>query len=275
MKRTRKPVERYAPPDERVEREGTEGGDGDDDEEESEGAARKRRAASSTARKELKGRQSYRPEGYRRPPTSAEVEEEKQPLPGRDGRGRLCFADHPEFKPNLSPKEVMQLGSFGGTYFRPITSGVTGETYRDAWREFPEDWFEGLDVRRQVASATYRPDVNKYSVKCGADLDQWESSGWINAVDPYGWFMWYCRFYLGRRTSDDERQLKRGLGVMGPKGRWRSTLYNKMLNSGRAAEDALEDLNISPVIRQTLQHWGYRPNLADLKEHAKRVGRRV
>lgn len=74
----------------------------------------------------------------------------REPLPGRSSDGYLIFPDYPEFTPNLTPKEVLQLGSFGGTYFRTIQSGVTGETYADAWKEFPMDWFDGLNIKRQV-----------------------------------------------------------------------------------------------------------------------------
>ena len=26
------------------------------------------------------------------------------------------FKDHPEFKPNLSPQQILKMGAFGGTY---------------------------------------------------------------------------------------------------------------------------------------------------------------
>lgn len=176
------------------------------------------------------------------------------------------------FRPNLTPKEVIQLGSFGGTYFRPITSGVTTLTYRDAWREFPADWFEGIllidvdifilltdmfiigiDIARCVISERYDPSLNTYGVQCGGDLKEWEESGWICEIDPYGWFQWYCRFYLGRRCSDDYRQITRAMGIMGPSGRWKKNLINKCLSCGLPPEQALEDKSISPKIRQLLQ----------------------
>ncbi len=71
------------------------------------------------------------------------------------------------------------------------------------------EWFENLDIERDVTSIVIQKEVNKYKVKIGGNLDMWESSGWITEIDPYGWFQWYCRFYLGRRTSDDKRQVKR------------------------------------------------------------------
>eukprot|EP00052_Salpingoeca_macrocollata_P008665 m.68394 g.68394 ORF g.68394 m.68394 type:complete len:166 (+) comp16706_c0_seq1:211-708(+) len=162
------------------------------------------------------------------------------------------------------------MGSFGGTYFRSIKSGVTGETYRNAWKEFPQDWFEGLDISKQVASQTYRTSVNKYKAKCGASLEEWEEKKWITKDSPYGWFAWYCRFYLGKRSWDDERQIGRGNRVMSPTGRWRVQLYNKIMRAG----STFDDLSISPTIRQTLQHWGYQPTQADYDSHVKKQARR-
>ena len=96
----------------------------------------------------------------------------------------------------------------------------------------------------------------------------WESSGWITEVDPYGWFMWYCRFYLGRRTYDDERQVKRWRAFASEKGRFRNNLISMI----RKKETKWNDKTISPKIRQGkrsytnyrkliktlgLQHWAY------------------
>ena len=58
------------------------------------------------------------------------------------------------------------------------------------YKEFPKEWFAGLDIRSQVVAAKYDTSVNKYGVKCGGGLDMWEGSGWISAIDPYGWFQW-------------------------------------------------------------------------------------
>ena len=73
------------------------------------------------------------------------------------------------------------------------------------------------------------------------------------------------RFYLGRRTADDARQISRWSGVTGEKGRWKRALMNKVL----AANARFDDKRISPVIRQTLLHWAYEIDAADLERHAK------
>ncbi|CAH1799241.1 unnamed protein product [Owenia fusiformis] len=189
-----------------------------------------------------------------------------EPIPTKNSKGQLVFKDAPEFQPNMTPKEVLQAGSFGGTYFRPIKSGVTKQSYTGVWKELPKDWTEGLDISRKVISCTYRPEVNTYKVKCGGSLEMWEDSGWIHKQDPYGWFMWYCRFYQGRRTEDDERQIGRWLRCAGVKGRWRNNLIGKCARGGCSFDNHA----ISPVVRQTLQHWGYRLNEADFKAAAKR-----
>ena len=118
------------------------------------------------------------------------------------------------------------------------------------------DWLKGLKIKKQVASPNYNKQLNKYKAECGGDLDMWEGSGWIAKIDPYGWFQWYCRFYQGRRSTDDDRQISRGNGVMGATGRWRSSLMNKILASNKKLEVAVDDPTISPKVRQLLQHWG-------------------
>lgn len=181
------------------------------------------------------------------------VSDKVKPIPQRNDAGDILFTDYPNFRPNLTPKEILQMGSFGGTYFRPISSKVTGLSYKDVWKELPEDWLQGLNVKTQIASSAYQKSVNKYKETCGGDLEMWESSGWITSVDPYGWFMWYCRFYQGRRCSDDVRQIGRGNGVIGPTGRWRRNLANKVLASGLPHKLGCEKFTISPKIRQLLQ----------------------
>ncbi|XP_035638532.1 uncharacterized protein zgc:113208 isoform X1 [Oncorhynchus keta] len=185
----------------------------------------------------------------------------------KNDKGQLVFKDFPQFQPNMSPKEVLQAGSFGGTYFRPIYSSVTKHNCKDEWKELPEDWLKGLNIPTQVVSSTYRDSVNTYKVKCGGSLEMWESSGWIVTQDPYGWFQWYCRFYHGRRTKDDERQIGRWAKCAGVKGRWRNNLITKVVRSGCGFDNP----TISPVVRQTLQHWGYRLTKEDYNEGAKRV----
>jgi len=148
----------------------------------------------------------------------------------------------------------LQQGSFGGSYFRPIYSSVTKQKYgEEVWKELPKDWLEGLNIRTQVACPVYDAKVNKYKAKCGASLEEWESSGWMDKQDPYGWFQWYCRFYQGRRTEDDERQIGRWSRCAGEKGRWKNNLISKIVKAGCG----FDNYGVSPVVRQTLQHWAY------------------
>lgn len=105
-------------------------------------------------------------------PPPVRVLDHRMPQMSRGKDGKLSCPDFPEFKPNLTPAEVMQRGSFGGTYFRSIESAVTGLKYDGnvVYQEFPADWFEGLNVKRQVTSSVYRPEVNRYRVTCGGSL---------------------------------------------------------------------------------------------------------
>ncbi|XP_069065289.1 uncharacterized protein [Pleurodeles waltl] len=145
------------------------------------------------------------------------------------------------------------------------------QNYKDVWRELPKDWLEGLDIPKQVASAVYREDLNTYKVKCGGSLDMWESHGWITPQDPYGWFQWFCRFYQGRRTLDDQRQIGRWDRCTGKTGRWRGNLISKIVQSGCAYDNK----TVSPVVRQTLQHWGYRLTPEDYEQGAKKARKRM
>ena len=175
---------------------------------------------------------------------------------------KLLDKKYPEFKPNLTPKRVFEMGAFGGTYFRPIYSSVTNKNYKskNVIREF-KNWFTKIDNDKKVTSSNYDKQVNKYKVKCGSSLESWEKSGWISKQDPYGWFQWYCRFYRGRRTKDDRRQIDRWLKLAGPNGRFKKRLINMIKKKGTI----YNDYEVSPVIRQVLLHWGYELTPADLK----------
>jgi hypothetical protein len=179
----------------------------------------------------------------------------------------VVFKDFPEFRPNLTPKQILKMGSFGGTYFRDIHSSVTNKNYKGKTviKEYPDDWFKGVNIEKKVISSNYDKNVNTYKVKCGSTLEDWESKDWISKQDPYGWFQWYCRFYMGRRTKDDQRQIDRWLRLTGPKGRFKRSLMNKIINAGKNYNDK----SVSPVIRQVLQHWGYKLSKAHLDSYKK------
>ena len=90
-------------------------------------------------------------------------------------------------------------------------------------------------------------------MKVGLGLDYWEKKKWMYPKHPYGWVHWYCDFYLGKRCPDDDRQIKRWIQTAGPSSRFRKRLINMI----HAKNTTFDDYNISPKIRQTLQHWGY------------------
>jgi len=158
---------------------------------------------------------------------------------------KIKFKDRPEFRPDLTPKEMLESGVFGGTYYRDIYSRVTNREYKNSWKEFPKKWFENINVKKYVTSDVCDKSINKYKVKSGSSLEFWEDRGWIKPIDPYGWFQWYCRFYLGRRSEDDTRQIKRWSGVAGENGRFR--LWLKKIEKNKKD---------SPKIRQLLLQWG-------------------
>ena len=148
-----------------------------------------------------------------------------------------------DFKPNISPVEIIKKGAFGGTYFRDIYSGVNDRFYKNSWKEFKE--LENMD-KKYYASDFYDVSVNKYGVKCGTSLRFWENNGWINKIDPYGWFQWYFRCCLGRRSEDDQRQI----------GRWKRIVSRFKGILVRLIKNSID----SPKIRQILLHWGYELN---------------
>ena len=111
-----------------------------------------------------------------------------------------------KFGANKMPIEIIKEGAFGGIYFRDIYSGINWKAYRKSWREF--DQLKNID-QKFYCSNYYDVNVNKYGVKCGTSLRFWDNMNWINKIDPYGWFQWYFRYWLGRRLEDDERKINR------------------------------------------------------------------
>lgn len=135
---------------------------------------------------------------------------------------------HSEFRPQLSPKEMLKLGVFGGKYMSDCTE------------EFPVDWFE----KARLCSEIHDPKLNYFGVNASQTLAEWRRKGWIYKEDPRGWFQWYCRYYMGRRCPDDERQIKR----------WKSMTRH----IGQITKNCRYlDLDCRPRQRQALLHWAY------------------
>jgi len=163
----------------------------------------------------------------------------------------ISFKDYPEFTPNLTPKQIFEYGSFGGSYFRDLEDPNHSGT--NALTNLPPDLWQGVDKDLMLSSIANK-QLNKYKVNAGTSLEDWRDKGWIQEeLDPYGWVQWYCHFYYGRRSKDDTRQIQRWLNFAGPNGRWR----NRLIKACQKKDTNYNDYTVSPVIRQSLQHWAY------------------
>jgi len=134
----------------------------------------------------------------------------------------------PDFQPELTPKQLLTLGVFGGKYMT------------DCRREFPGSWF----TRAKLCPTHHDPKLNYFGVNASQSLRTWWQNGWIRSQDPRGWFQWYCRYYSGRRSSDDARQIRR----------WRAIRRHVAQIAGNCEKG---DLDCRPRQRQAVLHWAY------------------
>ncbi len=137
-----------------------------------------------------------------------------------------------DFKPELTPKEMLKLGVFGGRYMR------------DCRDEFPDDWFKEAKLHPE-GEPGHSKKLNYFGVDASQPLSVWKKKGWVYYGDPRGWFQWYCRYYMGRRIpEEDERQIKRWRGIKRHKAQ-----IEKNCKKG--------DLDCRKKQRQVLLHWAY------------------
>ena len=134
----------------------------------------------------------------------------------------------PEFRPELTPAEMLALGVFGGKYMT------------DCRGEFPAAWFEAA----KLSPGGKNPKINYFGVDASQPLSVWREKGWIHPDDPRGWFQWYCRYWRGRRMGDDERQI----------GRWKA-MRRHIAQVERNCDRG--DIWCRPRQRQALLHWAY------------------
>jgi len=136
----------------------------------------------------------------------------------------------PRFTPDLTPKEMLALGVFGGTYMTDCTD------------EFPSDWF--TDAKLSPDGKKHK-ELNCFGVNASQPLSVWQKKGWIHPADPRGWFQWYCRYYMGRRLpQEDDRQIRR----------WKAIVRHvtQIRNNCDAG-----NLSCRPRQRQAVLHWAY------------------
>ncbi|MEO6110108.1 MAG: hypothetical protein ABIP50_03815 [Candidatus Saccharimonadales bacterium] len=134
-----------------------------------------------------------------------------------------------DFTPDLTPKEMLELGVFGGVYMR------------DCRDEFPDEWF----THARFAEDKKDPNLNFFQVNASQSLAEWRRKGWIYDEDPRGWFQWYCRYYMGRRIlGEDQRQIKR----------WKNmTRHTAQIKKFCAPGE----LDCRRRQRQAVLHWAY------------------
>jgi len=135
---------------------------------------------------------------------------------------------HPVFNPDLTPKQMLTLGVFGGKYLTDCTA------------EFPDGWYS----EARLCPERHDPELNCFGVNASTPLSYWREKGWIYPDDPRGWFQWYCRYYMGRRSLDDDRQIKR----------WKS-MQRHLAQLKKNCEPG--DFRCRPKQRQALLHWAY------------------
>jgi len=135
----------------------------------------------------------------------------------------------PRFKPELTPKEMLRLGVFGGKYMT------------DCRKEFPKDWFREAKLCPQKHDSA----LNFFGVNASQPLSVWRKKRWIYPEDPRGWFQWYCRYYMGRRIpEEDDRQVRRWVAI-----KRHVTQIRKNCVRGNWA--------CRPRQRQAVLHWAY------------------
>lgn len=134
----------------------------------------------------------------------------------------------PDFTPELSPAEMLELGIFGGKYMT------------DCRDEFPKSWFR----KAKLCHEKHDPELNFFKINASQPLAYWRKKGWIYWEDPRGWFQWYCRYYMGRRCPDDVRQIKRWRGI-------RRHVAQVKKNCAQG------DWSCRRKQRQALLHWAY------------------
>lgn len=137
----------------------------------------------------------------------------------------------PEFNPHLTPKEMLELGVFGGLYFS------------DKPKEYPADWFKNAKLS---PDGKRHKELNLYGVNASQPLTVWQAKGWIHKDDPRGWFEWYCRYYLGRRSTDDARQIKRWKAI--------TRHASQIKHNCRVGDQSCRKRQ-----RQAILHWAYDP----------------
>lgn len=155
----------------------------------------------------------------------------------------------PTFGPSYTPDQMLKMGIFEGKYINSIQG-------------LPEAWYNIPKVLKKTDDPD--PSINYYKVKSRQPLSVWKKNGWTDPDYEYGWFHWYCLYYLGRRLGDkDTLEIKR----------WRSFVarHQGQIN----ANCNLKDKECRPKQRQALLQWAWDSQTRYSDEQVKRNARKL
>ncbi len=135
----------------------------------------------------------------------------------------------PQFRPQLTPKQMLAARCLR----RQVHDRLPAASFPPA----------GLS-RAKLCAERHDARLNYFGVNASQSLATWRRKGWIRPQDPRGWFQWYCRYYMGRRTADDARQIRR----------WRAIARHV---AAIRLNCEPRDLECRRRQRQAVLHWAY------------------
>lgn len=159
----------------------------------------------------------------------------------------------PEFKPELTPAQMLSMGVFEGKYLN------------DCLLQFPAEWFLTALRKKKLSPGAPNIECNYFKVKSRMSLHDWATKGWVPGVrgavskqhpilschrtNPHlrGYFQWYCEYWCGARNPElDAVQIAR----------WKA--FNRHVAQVRK-NCKKGDIECHTRQRMALLQWGFNP----------------